>query len=122
MDSDAAVLGRFEPGSPNSYEAVAQSQGAAYFELGTEDGVDLWNAVEEANHFGGSDMFDAANAPFLDDIMMDGKTIIFSHDPLSARPGSYLEMEYQYIFENGPFAGTYRWDPTVGPHGAAVPI
>jgi len=122
MHSDTVVLGRFEAGSPNSYQAVAQSHGYAYFELGNEGGIDLWRAVEEANGFGGRDMFDAVNAPFLDDVMFERKTIIFSHDPLSAPDGSYLAQEFRYIFDDGPFNGTYRWDPTIGPHGAAVPL
>ena len=65
-------------------------------------------------------MFDAVNAPLLDDVMTRGKTIVFSHDPFQARPGAFLEMEREYIL-NGPFAGAYSWDPRIGPAGAAVP-
>lgn len=123
MDSDVAVLGRFEEGSPTSYEAVAKAQGAAYFELGTEGGIDLWESVRDANGFtSNADLFDALNAPFLDDILVDNKTIVFTHDPLAAPKGSFLATEYDYIFRTGPFVGSYRWEPSVGVAGAAVPV
>ena len=47
-----------------------------------------------------SEMFDLFNKPFLDDIIANGQTIRFSHDPRipTLRPGS-LENEWVYIKE-----------------------
>jgi hypothetical protein len=131
MDSDEVVLGKFTgPTAPDSYQNVAQSRGAAYFELGTEDGIDLWSAVRDANRFNPrstldmaapDDMFEGLNAPFLDDVIASRKTILFSQDPTVEPVGTYLRMEFDYITK-GPFAGLYEWDPSIGPAGGLVPV
>jgi hypothetical protein len=79
--------------------------------------MDLGAAVRDSNGMSDSDMFETVNSVFLDDAMLDGKTIQFTHPPVGA--GGALESEYNYIFD-GPFAGKYEWDPTIGPGGAAV--
>ncbi|PZU33751.1 MAG: hypothetical protein DI577_00190 [Microbacterium sp.] len=126
MDADTAVLGRWEGDAPTSYANVARDNGSAYFELGTTDeGVDLWGAVQNANGLSNSDMFETLNAPFLDDVMTSRMNIQFSHSPLDASGNvvsGALGSEFRHIFDaNGPFAGLYEWVPTLGPHGTAVP-
>jgi hypothetical protein len=119
MDSDTVTLGKwFGPDSPDTYFNIAKSQGTAYFQLEVSDGMDLWAAVRDSNGMSERDMFETVNSVFLDDAMLEGKTIEFSYPPEGA--GGALEDEYKYIFE-GPFAGKYDWDPTIGPGGAAVP-
>ena len=124
MDADEVVLGKFTGDTAaDSYQNVAQSRGAAYFSLGEEEGVDLWTAVKQANHFEtDSDMFESMNAPFLDDVMLGRKTILFSHDPRLEPKGTYLRMEYDYIMTDGPFAGQYRWVDDLGPAGGLVAV
>jgi hypothetical protein len=121
MDSDTVTLGKwFGPDSPDTYFNIAKEQGSAYFQLEVGDGLDLWAAVRDSNGLDDSAMFDTVNSVFLDDAMLDGKTIEFSYPPEGA--GGALEREYNYIFDpDGPFAGSYRWDPSLGPGGTAVP-
>lgn len=131
MDADTAVLGRWEGAdSPATYSNVARSNDSAYFELGTtDDGVDLWDAVRDANGLSDrgapSDMFETINAPFLDDVMTSRMNIEFTHSPLTPDGdvvAGALGDEFRYIFDpSGPFAGLYEWMPDLGTHGTAVP-
>lgn len=50
------------------------------------------------------DMFTVYNAAFLDDAILKGKTVHFSHNPVG--DGGYLGMELEYLIHSG-----YIFDP-----------
>lgn len=94
--SDTLVLGRYVKNDPTSYIAVAERDGARYFDMGPE-----WGQAEK--NYGLSpreDMFNFFNRPVLDEAMQSGMKIRFTHDPLSAR-GSFLETEAKYLVAHG---------------------
>lgn len=94
--SDTLVLGRYVKNDPTSYIAVAERDGAKYFDMGPE-----WSQAE--NKYGLSprdDMFNFFNRPVLDEAMRSGMKIRFTHDPVSAR-GSFLETEARYLVAHG---------------------
>ena len=90
-DSDKLVLGHFSRDSV-SYQKVAAHYDATYFK------VDDWNTVTKGLS---QDEIWRINESFLDQQVIQGKQILFSHDPLNARPASFFEREVNYLRELG---------------------
>jgi filamentous hemagglutinin len=86
------ILGSYIAGSPNSYEAVAQAQGATYFSMSD------WSQVQ--GQLGAENMWNI-NQAFLDQQIAQGKSFAFTSNPANARAGSYTQMEYQYLESQG---------------------
>jgi filamentous hemagglutinin len=98
------VLGKYMPGSPNSYDEIARSRGATYFSMGN------WNVV--SGEIGEAQMW-GINQAFLDQQIAQGKTFIFTSDPYKAIPGSFTEKELNYLVSKGynlekDMGGMYR--------------
>jgi hypothetical protein len=97
FDADSVMLGKFGDGGPTSYIGRAGDT-HTYFDLGQR-----WNDIRVQQGLSNDDMFTLYNAAFLDDAILKGKTIEFSHDPVND-PG-YLGMELEYLKKHG-----YRYD------------
>ncbi|MFZ5637839.1 MAG: RHS repeat-associated core domain-containing protein [Pseudomonadota bacterium] len=89
--SDRVVLGHFSR-QGTSYQKVAAHYGASYFK------VDDWNAVTKGLE---PDEIWRINESFLDQQILQGKKILFSHDPLMARATSFFEREVNYLRDLG---------------------
>ena len=85
------VLGKFEPGiNATSYEQVAQSRGATYFDM------DNWNLVNKA--VGGSkEEIWKINKAFLDQQVKAGKTFTFTVNPKLLDENTFTRWEYDYL-------------------------
>lgn len=90
-DSNKLVLGHFSREGV-SYQKVAAHYDATYFK------VEDWNSVTKGLS---QDEIWRINESFLDQQIMQGKQIIFSHDPLMARPASFFEREVNYLRDLG---------------------
>lgn len=90
-ESDKLVLGHFSREGV-SYQKVASHYDATYFK------VEDWNAVTKGLS---QDEIWRINESFLDQQVMQGKQILFSHDPLVARPTSLFEREVNYLRDLG---------------------
>jgi RHS repeat-associated protein len=90
-DSDQLVLGHFAR-EGTSYQKVAAHYKATYFK------VDDWNTVTKGLS---QDEIWKINETFLTQQLKQGKQVLFSHDPLKARPGSFFEREVNFMQELG---------------------
>ena len=108
VDSDTLVLGKYRPivvdgvedwsvPGPDSYVAIARSENATYFDLGAE-----WDSISKAYDLSGPDMFRAFNVPVLDNAVMSGKQIKFTHDPRA--DAGYLGQEWEYLISAHGFS------------------
>ncbi|MDP1685448.1 MAG: hypothetical protein Q8L67_09410, partial [Hydrogenophaga sp.] len=86
------VLGRYIPGSPESYEQVARSRGATFFEMPD------WAVVE--GQIGAPQMW-SINKAFLDQQALLGKSFLFTSDPSMARAGSFTARERDHLLSLG---------------------
>lgn len=89
--SDRLVLGHFS-GDGVSYQKVAAHYEATYFK------VDDWNAVTKDLS---QDEIWMINETFLVQQLRQGKQILFSHNPESAKLGSFFEREVNFMRELG---------------------
>ena len=86
-----ATLGKWEGrASENSYTNRAISSGTQYFDLG-----DDWMRIAGSHGLKDDNMFDLFNRPFLDDLILDGKPVRFTHSP-EGDPGA-LGKELKYL-------------------------
>ncbi len=101
IDSDTLVLGKYTPTIENgvkdwsipghdSYVAIARTENATYFDLGSE-----WGSVTSKYNVSDPEMFKAFNIPVLDDAVSAGKQIKFTHDPRTN--GGFLQQEWEYL-------------------------
>lgn len=90
-NSDRLVLGHFSR-EGTTYQKVAAHYRATYFKL------DDWNSVTKGLS---QDDIWRINETFLDHQIRLGKKILFSHDPLKARPNSFFEKEVNYLHDLG---------------------
>jgi hypothetical protein len=90
-DSDKLVLGHFAR-EGTSYQNVAAHYKATYFK------VEDWNAVTKGLT---QDEIWRVNETFLTRQIRQGKQILFSHDPLKAKAGSFFEREVDFLRELG---------------------
>ncbi|WP_431247689.1 T7SS effector LXG polymorphic toxin [Leifsonia xyli] len=98
--SSEVTLGKWKgPDNPETYFNQAIKSGNEYFNLGN-----AWDDVRAAHGLSERDMFDLFNRPFLDDVIREGKTVRFTHDPRT-KPGA-LRDELDYLKNNG-----YVFDP-----------
>ncbi|NLP41265.1 MAG: hypothetical protein GX348_03565 [Veillonellaceae bacterium] len=84
------VLGKYIPNSVESYEAIAASRGATYFQLNN------WSRL--ATEFGEESMW-LINRSFLQQQIANGKNIILTQNPTSAT--GYFAKEVNYLSELG---------------------
>jgi RHS repeat-associated protein len=90
-ESSRLVLGHFAR-EGTSYQKVAAHYEGSYFK------VDDWNSVTKGLS---NDEIWRINETFLDQQVMQGKQILFSHNPLEARPNSFFEREVNYLQDLG---------------------
>ncbi|WP_051887992.1 hemagglutinin repeat-containing protein [Caballeronia sordidicola] len=86
------ILGKYIAGSSDSYEAVAQTQGATYFSMSD------WSNVQAQL---GADKMWSINKAFLDQQMAQGKTFVFTANPANANVGTFTNLEYKYLQDSG---------------------
>ncbi|MFU2164968.1 hypothetical protein ACMZ6Z_09380 [Streptococcus pluranimalium] len=106
-NSDEMTLGKYRPTilpdgtkdwkipGPDSY--IVKAENTTYFSLGDE-----WDkiTVEYGLDTQGKEMFKYFNIPALDDAVMEGKKIRFSHDPtLPQYEGQAIDWEWTYLKE-----------------------
>ncbi len=89
--SDKVVLGHFAR-TGTSYQKVAAHYEASYFKLKN------WRAVTKDLS---QDEIWRINESFLTQQIRQGKQILFSHNPATARPGSFFEREVAFLREAG---------------------
>jgi hypothetical protein len=96
--SSEVLLGKYIPGSLDSYEVIANNRGWCHFNLGED-----WNKLKALTN--GDEMW-RLNKQFLDNCKAQNKTIYFYHDPTitANRTGGYLD-EILYV-ESPEFGGT----------------
>ena len=88
--ADTATLGRFTGGA-DSYNVRAGD--TSFFDMGSD-----WNVVRNNFNLSNTEMFDLFNRPFLDDMIANGQTIRFSHDPrVTPLRAGFLEAEWAHI-------------------------
>ena len=90
-DSDRVVLGHFSREGA-SYQKVAAHYKATYFK------VDDWSTVTKNLS---QDEKWLINETFLTQQLRQGKRVLFSHDPLKARAGSFFEREVTFLRDLG---------------------
>ncbi|MFD0671922.1 hypothetical protein [Cohnella sp. GCM10027633] len=102
-NADSIVLGKYTPTfqndvanwtipGPDSYVSRAGGE-SSYFSLGSD-----WDKIKKTYELMDKDMFKLFNVPALDDAVLSGKTIKFSHDPsLEIYEGSALADEWIYL-------------------------
>ncbi len=90
--STEVVLGSYVKGSANSYEQVAKSRGATYFE------VPDWSNVQ--GQLGANQMWNV-NKSFLDQQISQGKSFVFTVNPKTVNPDAYTAREARYLQESG---------------------
>lgn len=83
--ADSVLLGKYEEGRPTSYDAVARSLGAQYFNLTN------WDKL--SNRYSKEELW-KINRRFLDIQMSSGREIYLSH-----KPKDYLDKDYFYSWE-----------------------
>lgn len=59
-----------------------------------------WNTVQRQMEFGNAEMW-RINEAFLDQQVAQGKSFIFTANPVTARPDSYLYQEVNYLKNSG---------------------
>lgn len=77
IGADHYTLGRYYIPGTDSYITVAKRNGSCYFDLGKN-----WNYLKKLYNLTDDQMFDLFNKPFLDDIIVSGNPVHFSHNPL----------------------------------------
>jgi len=87
--SDKLVLGHFSRDGV-SYQKVAAHYKASYFK------VDDWKTITKGLS---QDDIWRINETFLIQQLRQGKRILFSHNPLEARPGSFFKKEVSFLQE-----------------------
>ena len=99
------ILGRYEPtirgdGSvdysvpgENSYNVVAQREGASYFDMGRD-----WDDLKGTGKYDDDRLFEHFNAPALDEAEAAGKQFVFLQDPRDYL-GKSLGNEWLYLQE-----------------------
>ncbi len=99
------ILGRYEPtirgdGSvdysvpgENSYNMVAQREGASYFDMGED-----WDLLKSTGKYDDDRLFEHFNAPALDEAEASGKQFVFLQDPRDYL-GKSLGNEWLYLQE-----------------------
>ena len=97
------ILGRYEPtvradGSvdysvpgENSYNMVAQREGASYFDMGKD-----WDDLKATGKYDDARLFEHFNAPALDEAEAAGKQFVFLQDPQEYSKKA-LGKEWQYL-------------------------
>lgn len=88
--TNIVMLGKYKKNDTSSYERVARSRDATYFEL------ENWNNVE--SKVGKENMWNI-NKVFLDQQWEAGKEFYFSHDPWKA--DGYYQEEVLYLIDLG---------------------
>jgi hypothetical protein len=91
-NSGDTVLGHF-PG----YIDKANARGASYYDIG-----DAWNGLSPAQRW-------AANTNFLNRVTARGDRILLSLPKNQIRPGSYLEMEVNYLVKERGYTWVNQW-------------
>jgi RHS repeat-associated protein len=91
-ESDTLVLGHFSRTGGTSYQKVAAHYKATYFKVDNYDAVT--KGLEQDEIF-------RINETFLIQQLRQGKNILFSHNPLEARSGSFFEREVNFLKELG---------------------
>ena len=87
--ANSITLGKYTKGA-DSYIARAGTD-SAYFDLGNK-----WSEIQDKYDLTDSEMFEFFNKPALEDAVISGKRIRFSHNPLEYG-GSFLADEWEYI-------------------------
>ena len=90
-ESGKVVLGHYSR-EGTSYQKVAAHLEATYFK------VKDWRAVTKGLS---PDEIWRINEAFLENQIRQGKEILFSHNPLKAKPGSFFEREVHYLRKLG---------------------
>ncbi len=90
-DSTKLVLGHFATDG-TTYQKVAAHYKATYFK------VENWSEVTKGLS---PDEIWRINKTFLTQQMKQGKQILFSHNPLKARPNSFFEREVDFLRDLG---------------------
>lgn len=84
-----------------SYQRVDAHYKATYFK------IDNWNAVTKGLT---QDEIWKINETFLIQQVRQGKVILFSHDPIRARPGSFFKREVDFLRDLGyKFKQINKW-------------
>ena len=94
-NADSVVLGKYESGSPTSYDSVAKDIDAQYFNL------DNWN--ELSSKYTREEIW-KINERFLDIQTSSGREIYLSHNPfeeLVKTQSTYYKQEINYLLNNG---------------------
>ena len=86
------VLGKYIAGDPASYEQVARSRGATFFEMPD------WAVVE--GQIGAPQMW-SINSAFLDQQIAAGKSFLFTSNPVKLDPRSFTGRELRHLLDNG---------------------
>ncbi|MDM7944532.1 MAG: hemagglutinin repeat-containing protein, partial [Hydrogenophaga sp.] len=86
------VLGKYIAGDPASYEQVARSRGATFFEIPD------WAVVE--GQIGAPQMW-SINSAFLDQQIAAGKSFLFTSNPVKLDPRSFTGRELRHLLDNG---------------------
>lgn len=98
--STEVILGRYIVGNDQSYEKVAQTRGATYFQLTSE------NWMKTANVINNDGMWEI-NKTFLDQQIKLGKDFIFTSDPSKFPLNSSSQREFTHLISKG-----YNFSPT----------
>lgn len=91
-ESTEVILGKHIKNSPFSYEQIAESRKATYFQM------DDWNGTEKI--IGEENMWNI-NKEFLNQQIAQGKSFIFTVDPRNVHSGSFTDKEYQHLLSSG---------------------
>lgn len=92
-NADIVVIGKFEGGSPNSYNEIAKNIDAQYYEL------DAWDDLNE--QYSKEEIW-KINEKFLDIQTSSGREIYLTHNPQDyIGDGTYYSRELQYLIDNG---------------------
>ena len=94
-NANSVVLGKYESGSPTSYDSVARDIDAQYFNL------DNWN--ELSSKYTREEIW-KINERFLDIQTSSGREIYLSHNPFEelVKPqNTYYKQEINYLLNNG---------------------
>jgi hypothetical protein len=90
-ESKQVILGQYAE-KARSYEKVAEEYKSTYFQ------VDNWEEVTKGLS---QDEIWRINETFLTQQIKQGKEILFSHNPLEAKPGSFFEKEATFLKDLG---------------------
>lgn len=90
--ADSAMLGKYQEGSPSSYDALAKEYGSQYFNL------DNWDELSKVYS---ADEIWKINEKFLDIQTSSGRDILLSHNPADyIGDTSFYAKEIQYLIDN----------------------